>query len=270
MLVDSHCHLDFDRFKHDRAEVLGRARETGVRLIVNPGYDLESSQRAVALAGKHPMVYAAVGVHPHRASTVSGGAIKVLRRLAAAGKVQAIGEIGLDYYRNLSPPDVQRRAFREQLELAGELGLPVIVHSRESHGDVISMLARWVADAEPQGGSSSIRGVLHAFSGNREVAQDALRLGFCLGIAGPVTFRSARRLRTLVASLPLEHLLVETDAPYLTPHPHRGKRNEPARVALVAAAVAELQGIDFLRAARQTTATARRLFGLPAAAASPA
>ena len=258
MLIDSHCHLDFSKFDRDRDAVVRRAREAGVELIINPGYNLESSRRAVALTERYPEVYAAVGVHPHEAKTVTDEVIAELRLLAAQPKVVAIGEIGLDFYRDLSPRDVQRRVFWQQLALAADLELPVIVHSREAHDDVMAILMENI-----QYPISSFKGVLHAFSGDRAMAEKVFDLGFCLGIAGPVTFRNARRLRALVRELPLKRLLIETDAPYLAPHPYRGKRNEPARVALVAAAVAELHGVGETEVGEQTAAAARQLFGLP-------
>ncbi|MDH7487166.1 MAG: TatD family hydrolase [Anaerolineae bacterium] len=261
-LTDSHCHLDFSQFDSDRDQVVQRAREAGVQLIVNPGYDLESSRRAVALAERYPEVYAAVGVHPHEAKAVTDEVLAELRRLAAHPKVVAIGEMGLDFYRDLSPRDAQRQAFRQQLALAAELELPVIVHSREAHDDVMAILTErfQVQSSKSKAQSSKLKGVLHAFSGGRDMAEKAFELGFLVGIAGPVTFENAHRLRALVRELPLERLLVETDAPYLAPHPYRGKRNEPARVALVAATVAEVQGVSGATVIRQTTANARRLF----------
>lgn len=264
MLIDSHCHLDFSKFDRDRETVVQRAREAGVEFIINPGYNLESSRRAVALTERYPEVYAAVGVHPHEAKTVTDEVIAELRLLAAQPKVVAIGEIGLDFYRDLSPRDVQRRVFRQQLALATELDLPVIVHDREAHSEVMAILAGYLKfqTSNLKVGDSELKGVLHAFSGDRAMAEKVFDLGFCLGIAGPVTFRNARRLRALVRGLPLKRLLIETDAPYLAPHPYRGKRNEPARVALVAAAVAELHGVGKTEVGEQTAAAARQLFGL--------
>jgi TatD DNase family protein len=272
MLVDSHCHLDFDRFDRDRDAVVERARRAGVGLIVNPGYDLASSRRAVALAEQHAGIHAAVGVHPHQAKEVTAQVLADLRSLAGQPKVVAIGEIGLDFYRDLSPRDAQRRAFRAQLELAADLGLPVIVHSRSAHQEVMSILAEWAEATSPgfaspsmRGPSASgpsMRGVVHAFSGDRAMADRAFDLGFCVGVGGPVTFKNARGLQALVGALPLERLLIETDAPYLAPHPHRGQRNEPGWVALVAAAVAELHDTTPDVVARETTMNACRLFGL--------
>lgn len=263
MLVDSHCHLDFAEFDRDRDEVVQRARDAGVTFIINPGYDLPSSRRAIGLAERYPEVYAAVGVHPHEAKTVTGDVIAALRDLAAHPKAVAIGEVGLDFYRDLSPRDVQRRACEMQLALAAELELPVIIHSRDAHDEVMSMLGRFASPA----GHLAERGpgrwcVLHAFSAGDEVAQTALDMGICLGIAGPVTFAKARGLQAVARALPPERLLTETDSPYLTPHPYRGKRNEPARVRLVAEALAAIRGVSITQVGRWSLENARRLFGL--------
>ncbi|NOZ30218.1 MAG: TatD family hydrolase [Chloroflexi bacterium] len=260
MLIDSHCHLDFPQFDADRAAVLDRARAAGVRVIVNPGADLASSRRAVALAEAEPGVYAAVGVHPHDADTVDDAVLSVLRDLAVHPKVVAIGEIGLDFYRDLSPRDRQQEAFERQLDLAAELRLPVIIHCREAQSQVMATLRAW-ADRHPppEGG---YRGVLHAFAGDKAMAEAGRAMGFLIALGGPVTFRNARRLHALVPELPLDSLLLETDAPYLSPHPYRGKRNEPARLTLIAEAVARLQGVSVEEVARRTTDNAIRLFRL--------
>jgi TatD DNase family protein len=214
------------------------------------------------MAEKYDGVYATVGVHPHQAKTVDQGVIDSLRTLARHPRVVGIGEIGLDYYRDLSPRDVQREAMRRQLELAAEMTMPVVVHSREAHEDVMFILAEWVSSTQAAARSVRQRGVLHAFSGDRSMAGEASALGFCTGIAGPVTFASARSLQSVVRDAPLEQLLIETDAPYLTPHPYRGKRNEPALVALVCAAIAELKGLAPRDVAQVTTENCRRLFEL--------
>lgn len=256
-LIDSHCHLDFPDFDPDREEVLARARAAGVGALVNPGADLPSSQRAVALAERYPDVYAAVGVHPHDASTLDSRALARLRQLAAHPRVVAIGEIGLDYYRDLSPRARQRAAFNAQLELAAELRLPVIVHQREAAEDVLAILRAW-ADRLSAGG------VLHAFSASHfAMAREALAMGFYIGIGGPITFANAGKLRETVPKLPLERLLLETDAPYLTPHPFRGQRNEPAHLVLVARRLAELHGVPLETLAGQVSDNTRRLFRLP-------
>jgi TatD DNase family protein len=258
MLVDTHCHLDFPQFSADREATLERARAAGIELIVNPAADMESSRRAVALAERYPDVYAAVGIHPHDATSLDGATLAELRALARHPKVVAIGEIGLDYYRDLSPRPAQEVAFRRQLELAAELGKPVIIHDRDAHEDVVRILDEW---SEARGSTAEQpAGVLHAFSGDRALAEAAFRWGFMVSLGGPLTFQNARRLQELVRELPLAHLVVETDAPYLSPHPYRGQRNEPARVRLVAEVLAALQGLSLVEVSRQTTANARRLF----------
>jgi TatD DNase family protein len=257
-LIDTHCHLDFEQFDSDRDRVLELAAAAGVTKLINPGTDLPSNRRAVALAGRYDHVFAAVGIHPHEASTLDEETLDELRRLAANPKVVAIGEIGLDYYRDLSPRPQQRAAFDAQLALAAELSLPVIIHQREAAQDVMAALKQWCSHAP--GGSS---GVLHAFSGDLAMAKEAVALGFCIGVAGPVTFQNARRLPEIIPQLPVDHLLVETDAPYLTPHPYRGQRNEPSYLPLVARRVAELLGLPLDVLSRQVTDNASRLFSIP-------
>ncbi|MCC7352113.1 MAG: TatD family hydrolase [Anaerolineae bacterium] len=258
MLVDTHCHLDFPHFDADREVTLERARGAGIEFIVNPGSDMESSRRAVSLAGNYPDVYAAVGIHPHNALSLDAAALTELRALAQSPKVVAIGEIGLDYYRDLSPRAAQEEAFRLQLDLAAELDKPVIIHDRDAHADVARILEEWSNARGSKGGWPA--GVLHAFSGDRELAEAGFRWGFMVAIGGPLTFQNARRLQGLARELPLIHLVVETDAPYLSPHPYRGQRNEPARVTLVAETLAALHGLPLAEIARQTTTNARRLF----------
>ncbi|HIQ02215.1 MAG TPA: TatD family deoxyribonuclease [Anaerolineales bacterium] len=248
-LVDSHAHLDFPQFDGDRGTVIGRAREAGLVAILNVGTDLASSRAAVALAEAHDFIYAAVGVHPHDAKTLTPAVLEELRTLARHPKVVAIGEIGLDYYRDLSPRPVQRRAFAEQLALAAELGLPAVVHSREAHDDVLAALGEWDGV-----------GVLHSYSGGPERLEEVLSLGFSVGLSGPVTFPEARKLRAVAALVPLDRLLVETDCPYLTPVPHRGRRNEPAYVRYVVEAVARARGEEPEGIARAAAENAHRLF----------
>jgi TatD DNase family protein len=262
-LVDSHCHLDDQRFDADREAVIARAMENGVACIVNPGVDLPSSCAAVALAQKHEHIHAAVGIHPHDAKTLDADALEQLKRLARSPQVVAIGEIGLDYYRNLSPRDVQRRAFEMQLEMAAELGLPVIVHDRDAHDDVLAMLSSWSLSLRaPRSTLNGKPGVLHSFSGDVALARRAEALGFYIGISGPVTYKNADQTREVARAILLERLLIETDAPYLTPQLHRGKRNEPAYVRLVAQAVAEARGLTLEQVAAQTWANTTALFRL--------
>jgi TatD DNase family protein len=255
-LIDTHTHLDFPQFDSDREQVIERAANAGVQAIVNVGTDLASSQAAVALAEVYPQIYAAVGVHPHDAKTLTAETLEELRALASHPKVVAIGEIGLDFYRDLSPRDKQRQAFEQQLALAREIGKPVIIHDREAHAEVMGILRHRVE------GSHQPVGVLHCFSGDLAMAQEAIELGFYISIAGPVTFKNARRLRESVRQLPLERLLIETDCPYLAPHPHRGKRNEPAYVKLVAQEVARIKEWSLEEVARITSDNAQALFAL--------
>lgn len=261
MLADTHCHLDFHAFDEDRPQVIERARAAGVTRIMNPATDLDSSAAVVRLADATPEVYAAVGIHPNDALTFDKSTIQELRLLAQHPKVKAIGEIGLDYYRQHAPHDVQMVAFREQLALAAELGLPVIIHNREASADVLAVLAEW-RDALVESGSPLAErpGVLHSFAGSEQTARAALDLGMYIGFTGPVTFKNAPELQKVAAGVPLERTLVETDAPFLAPHPYRGRRNEPALVRITAEKIAALQQTTLDITARQTTENARRLF----------
>ena len=264
VLTDTHCHLDFSAFDEDRQAILERARHLGVARILNPGIDLDSSRAAVRLAAIYTEVYAAVGVHPNEAFTWQDGTLGALRELACEGassKIVAIGEIGLDYYRDRAPRELQRQAFIAQLGLAAELDLPVVIHSRQSEEDLIAILADWQAELASRDSPLARRpGVLHSFSGDIHVMQAAVGLNFLIGITGPVTFSKATELHQVVAHIPDYHLLIETDAPFLTPHPFRGRRNEPGFVRLVAEKIAALHGISFSAVAQITTANAGRLF----------
>lgn len=261
MLVDTHCHLDFNSFDEDRDQVLTRSWEAGLDKILNPGIDLTSSRAAVKLAESYERVYAAIGVHPNEALSWNGDSLADLRELAENPKVVAIGEIGLDYYRDRSPVDLQKHILREQLRLASELNLPVIIHNRNATHDVLEILGDWQAELASAGSPLAERpGVLHSYSDTEKPALQAISMHFYIGLTGPVTFRNAPELQQVVASLPLDHLLVETDAPFLAPHPHRGKRNEPAYVQLVAKKIADLHRMDFSGVSRITTANAARLF----------
>ena len=254
-LVDTHCHLNHPDLAGDMPEALRRAEEAGVCRVVCVGYDLDTSALAVKIARQIRMVSAAVGVHPHDAGTFTKEVAEQIRHLADDKEhVVAIGETGLDYYRDLSPRDAQQRAFRAHIELAHELDLPLIIHSRDAQTDVIAILQEC---GLPKRGV-----VMHCMPSDADFAGKALELGCYLGIAGPVTFQNAANLREIVSGLPLDSLLAETDAPYLTPHPHRGGRNEPAYVKLVAEKVAEIHGVTLAEAAAATTANARKLFGL--------
>lgn len=256
-LVDTHCHLDFERFDEDREAVVARAAAAGVSQIIVPALDLGNLAAVLALTETYPGIYAAVGVHPNSTAGWTDEWLGLLRDAAAHPRVVAIGEIGLDYYWHDSPAETQHHALRRQLELAAELQLPVIIHNREASQDIVRLLSEspLVGTTDP--------GVLHSFSGDRPTAEAALTLGYYIGVTGPVTYKKADELREIVAACPLERLLIETDAPFLAPHPHRGQRNEPAYVALVAERIAEVRGVDGGVVAAATTANARRLFRLP-------
>lgn len=255
MLIDTHCHLDFNWFDDDRDEVVGRAGAAGVERIIVPATGLDNCAAVLELAERYECVFAAVGVHPNSSADWQDDWIETLRHLASHEKVVAIGEIGLDYYRDRSPRRVQQQALVCQLELAASLELPVILHNRESSEDLTRLLA-----ASPLIRRSG-PGVLHSFSASRKSADLALEMGFYLGFTGPITYKSADELRSILAEIPMERLLVETDAPFLAPQQHRGKRNEPAYVALVAEKVGSIRGMTSQSVAEQTSANAIRLFG---------
>ncbi len=258
-LVDSHCHLNLPEVESDLPGVMARAADAGIESVVVPGIDLDSSRKAVELAERWPGVYAAVGVHPHHAASWSRAVQAEMRALARSPRVVAVGETGLDFYRNLAPRAAQIESFREQLDLAAECALPVIVHSRSASAEICAELEAWTARTGHRNGRPL--GVLHAFSGDLQGAQLVIALGFLLGVAGPVTYPKAEDLRKTLTSIPSEHLMVETDAPYLAPAPHRGRRNEPAYVALVARSLAATLGLDPAELASRTSGNAARLFG---------
>lgn len=255
-LIDTHCHLDAEDFVEDVAAVVERAAAEGISHIIVPAIDLGNAGAVVALANRFDAVFAAVGVHPNSAAAWQDAWIDNIRELAQHPKVVAIGEIGLDYYWDMAPAEKQHQALARQLELAGELSFPVIIHNRESNADVIAMLA-----ASPLNGRER-PGVLHSFSGDWAMAEAALAMGFYLGFTGPLTYKKADELRDIAARAPLDRILIETDAPYLTPHPHRGKRNEPAFVRLVAERLAEVRGLSLEEVAAATSANGRRLFDI--------
>lgn len=253
-LIDTHCHLVAQEFEADRDEVLQRARATGVEAFVVPGVDLESSRAAARLAEKQPDVLAAVGVHPHAAGEWSMSVRAELQELARSARVVAIGEIGLDYFRFRAPTEEQEAAFRDQLDLAAELGLPVIIHHRQSLPRVLELVEQWSGQAD--GG----RGVLHAYSGDAASARQAIAAGFYLGVAGPITFPNAKDRRAITAQLPLDRLLLETDCPYLAPQSHRGQRNEPSYLPEIADELARALETTPVEVRAQTTRNARTLF----------
>jgi TatD DNase family protein len=263
MLIDTHCHLDFNRFDGDRDAVIARATAAGVTRIIVPAIDLANAPVVLALADRYPAVFAAVGVHPNSAAGWQDSWIDALREWAGHQKVVAIGEIGLDYYWDRTPPETQHRALTAQLALAADLDLPVILHNREADADILRLLA-----------DSPLRnkdrpGVLHSFSSEWDTAQKALDMGYYLGFTGPVTFPKADALRRVAGRVPLERLLVETDAPFLAPQARRGRRNEPAYVAYIADQIALLREIDRKTVDRVTTENVARLFGRQVVAPPP-
>jgi TatD DNase family protein len=262
VLTDTHCHLDFDRFDQDREQVVSQAREVGIHRLLNPGINLESSRTAISLADKYPEVYAAVGVHPNDGASWKEESNAALRALADHPKVVAIGEIGLDYYRDWTPRDLQVEIFKAQLDIAADLKLPVVIHCREAMEDILTILSDWQSNLDSSGSPLAKHpGVLHSFSGNQINAEQVQDINFSIGITGPVTFDKAVQLQALVKQMPGKAILIETDAPFLTPHPYRGKRNEPARVKLVAEKIAELREEAYNTIANNTTENAAQLFG---------
>lgn len=247
-MIDSHCHLEM--FKEEIPKVLKNANDVGVSTIVTIGSDIESINEAIKITEQYPMVYATVGIHPHDAKEINSDVIKKLFELSRHPKVVAIGEIGLDYYYKNSPKEVQREAFVLQLNLARELGLPVVIHSREAFEDTISILKE----------HNISKGVMHCFSGSVSQAKKAIDLGFFISISGVVTFKNAKIIKEVAKFVPDDYLMIETDAPYLSPEPMRGKRNEPAFLIYTAKALAELRGITFEDVDRITTLNAKRLF----------
>ncbi len=254
-LVDTHCHLDWNAFEPDREAVIQRALDAGVTRLVTIGVDVPSSRRAVELAQQYDAVYAAVGVHPNDCADFDGERLAEIRRLAQQPKVVAIGEIGLDYYWHKVDHETQARAFWSQLQLAAELNKPVIVHSRDAAGDVLTTLEAFTAQVAP------LRGTLHSYFDDPVIMQRAFDAGFYCGVTGPITFKKSDRERVIIGQAPLDRLLIETDAPFLTPVPHRGQRNEPAYVRHVAEAIAQARGISVDEVAAATTHNAFRLLG---------
>lgn len=259
-LIDTHCHLDFNSFDPDREAVLQRAWETGVTRILVPGIDLSSSRKALELAQEHPQLFAAVGVHPNDAQTWQETTAEELIELASHPKVIAIGEIGLDYYRDFSPKDLQLHVFTNQLEVAKELKLPVVIHNRLASKDLLIALRKWKDDLIKSKSPLATRpGILHSFSDNLDVALMAIEMGFYIGFTGPITYKSADELRRVAAGVPLERILIETDAPFLAPQPKRGMRNEPAFVYFVAEKLAEIHQRPVDEVAEQIKANAETL-----------
>jgi TatD DNase family protein len=255
LLIDTHAHIDGREYSTDFGEMLSRATESGVSKIITVGADIESSQAASKLAAEYDQIYCAVGIHPHDAARVNDKCFEIIHKLAVENpKVVAIGEIGLDFYRDRSPRDIQDDVFRRFIRLARQLALPIIIHDRDAHEQVLKILREEKA--------SEVGGVLHCFSGDLLMARECIEMGFLISIPGTVTFPGNESLREVVRGMRTEHLLLETDCPYLAPVPYRGKRNEPGYVRLVAEKVAELKGLSLEDIGRITSLNAERLFGI--------
>jgi TatD DNase family protein len=248
--IDTHCHIEMKEFDRDRDEVLARSREAGIESLITIGSDLEGTLKGVALAEQHTGIYCSVGIHPHDAKYFTAETYRRLKELTRKPAVVAIGETGLDFHYDHSPRNVQRRVFQQHLLLAGEAGLPVVIHCREASSDTLQI----VRD------TGITNGVFHCFSGDITMAEEVMALGFCISLAGPVTFRKAQGLHELARVVPDDYLLIETDAPYLAPEPFRGKRNEPSYLVYTAKRIAELRGVSLQDIARITTLNAKHLF----------
>jgi TatD DNase family protein len=254
MLIDSHAHLEMPEFRRDLTEVIQRAKTSGVENIFTVGTEKKDWTRALEIAHSNPSVYAILGVHPHNAKEIDEETYPTLRKLCRDEKVRAYGEIGLDFYRNLSPRDVQLKRFREQIILAKELRLPMVVHDREAHKETVEILKS--ERAEEDGG------IIHCFSGDYKMAEECIEMGFYISIPGTITFKNAKGFQEIIKRLPLESLLIETDAPFLAPAPFRGKRNEPSYVRYTAQKVAEIKNVSFEKVAEVTTENALRVYRL--------
>lgn len=252
MLFDTHAHLEDERFDDDREQLIEGLPEKGVAYVVNVGSTLETSRMSVELAARYSLIYAAVGIHPHEVSQMDRHDLDAIEALAKCQKVVAIGEIGLDYYYDFSPRNLQREWFARQIDLAYSLGLPIIIHDRDAHADVLDIL-RAKKD-------KILGGVMHCYSGSWEMAKDFMDLGLYISLGGPVTFKNARRPVEVAQKVPLDRLVIETDSPYLAPTPYRGKRNNPAYVKLVAQKIAEVRGMSFEEIAEATLNNGKKLF----------
>ena len=255
MLIDSHCHLDMKDFNKDRGEVIGRARKEGIVHMISIGIDVKSSESALALARQYSFISATVGCHPHDADACGARDLETLSRMAAEPEVVAWGEIGLDYYRNYSKKENQRKIFEAQLDMARAAELPVIIHDRDAHHEVYATLEKM--------GKGERKGVIHCFSGDKDLAEAFIALGYYISIPGTVTYKKAVQIKEVAAKIPLDRMLVETDAPFLAPVPRRGRRNEPSLVTHTAREIARLRDIPFETVSEQTTRNARKIFGLP-------
>lgn len=254
MLFDTHVHLNAEQFNDDLQEVIDRAIAEGVTNMVVVGFDELTINKAIELAEKYDFIHASVGWHPVDAIDMTPEHLEWLKELASHPKVVALGEMGLDYYWDKSPKEIQKEVFRKQIRLAREVKLPIIIHNRDATADIVEILK--------EENAGEVGGIMHCYSGSVETALECIDMNFYISLGGPVTFKNAKKPKEVAESIPLERLLVETDCPYLTPHPYRGKRNEPAYVKLVAEEIAGLKGLTFEEIAEATTQNAKKLFGI--------
>ncbi|MEH7887055.1 TatD family hydrolase [Bacillus sp. JJ1609] len=254
MLFDTHVHLNAEQFNDDLQEVIDRAIAEGVTNMVVVGFDELTIKKAIELAEEYDFIHASVGWHPVDAIDMTPEHLDWLKELASHPKVVALGEMGLDYYWDKSPKEIQKEVFRKQIRLAREVKLPIIIHNRDATADIVEILK--------EENAGEVGGIMHCYSGSVETALECIDMNFYISLGGPVTFKNAKKPKEVAESIPLDRLLVETDCPYLTPHPYRGKRNEPAYVKLVAEEIAGLKGLSFEEIAEATTKNAKKIFGI--------
>lgn len=254
MFIDTHVHLNADQYERDLQEVIDRALEANVEKMVVIGFDRKTIERTMQLIDQYDFVYGVIGWHPVDAIDCTQEDLEWIEQLATHPKIVGIGETGLDYYWDKSPKDVQQALFRKQIQLAQKIKLPIIIHNRDATGDVVQILR--------EENAASVGGVMHCFGGSVETARECIAMNFMISLGGPVTFKNARLPKEVATEIPLEHLMIETDAPYLAPHPYRGKRNEPAFVPLVAEEIARLKGLTVEEIAQATTTNAKNFFGI--------
>jgi TatD DNase family protein len=254
MLFDTHVHLNAEQFNEDLEEVISRAKEAGVGRMVVVGFDRPTIERAMELVEQYEFLYASIGWHPVDAIDMKDEDLAWIEELSSHPKVVALGEMGLDYHWDKSPKDIQKEVFRKQIHLAKKVKLPIVIHNREATQDIVDILR--------EEGAEEVGGIMHCFSGSPEIAQECVDMNFYISLGGPVTFKNAKKPKEVAQEIPLERLLIETDCPYLAPHPNRGKRNEPAYVKLVAEQIAELKGISLEEVETITTENANKLFNI--------
>lgn len=254
MLFDTHTHLNAEQYKEDMKEVIQRAKQEGISYMAVVGFDRPTISKAIEIAEKYSFIYAIVGWHPVDAIDMTEEDLLWIEQLASHPKVVALGEMGLDYYWDKSPKDIQKDVFRRQIRLAKKVKLPIVIHNRDATEDIVTILK--------EENASEVGGIMHCFSGSPEIAKECIKMNFYISLGGPVTFKNAKKPKEVAKEVPLDKLLIETDCPYLTPHPYRGKRNEPAYVKLVAEEIAMIKGISLEELAKTTTENAKKLFGI--------